>query len=192
MNKIKYTFYCFAGHWNRDPGAIGPNGEKEADFTKKWRDLISLRVKQLCPEINVVNDDDNDSLSKVIAKTRNSIKSIDLLLEIHLNSATNNKATGTESFIDDNGSARSRNIAAEISSIASKIMGIPDRGVKTESQSHRGQLGIVGMTGAAVLWEAVFINNQSDINAQEKNMHWVADEIARIVIKDYKLQLSKH
>lgn len=190
MNKINYTFYCFAGHHNADPGAIGVRGLKEADLTKLWRDLIANRVNQLCPDINVVKDNDSMILRDLIAKTKKIIKNVDLLLDIHFNSAAT-LATGTEAFVDDNASNRSISLASGICKNASDIFGIKNRGVKKESESNRGSLAVLGMSGAAVLWEVSFINNESDVFLQNEWMHWMCDEIARMVVNDYKAMQLK-
>lgn len=186
-NKNNYTFYCFAGHHNNDSGAVGVGGIKEANKTKQWRDLTAKRFKQIRPSANVVTDNDNMILRDLIAQTKKTIKSNDSLIEFHYNSASK-IANGIEVFVDDNASSRSKEIAKKIVDVMSKITDLPNRGVKTESQSNRGQLGILGMKGAAILIEVGFINNPKDVDQTDKWMHWICEEIAEIIAADYDSQ----
>lgn len=173
--------YIIAGHSNSDSGAIS-NGLKEADLTKRIRDLIYTRIKELQPKALVTKDDDKDTLSQVIAKIKPRITAKDVLLDIHYNAATP-KATGVECFVSDNASQKSKELAKEIAEITHKITGIKNRGVKKESQSARGGLGILNMKGTAVLWEVAFISNPSDVDKVETYLHWLCDEVARILLK---------
>lgn len=173
--------YIIAGHSNSDPGAVS-NVLKEADLTKRIRDLIYTRIKELQPRASVTKDDDKDTLSQVIAKIKPKITSKDVLLDIHYNAATP-KATGVECFVSDNASAKSKELADVIATTTSTITGLHNRGVKKESQSARGRLGILNMKGTAVLWEVAFISNPSDVAKVESDLHWLCDEVARILLK---------
>jgi len=177
--------YLIAGHntegARKDPGAVS-NGLKEADLTKRIRDLIYTRIKELSPAELVTKDDDKDTLNQVIAKIKPRITAKDVLLDIHYNAATP-QATGVECFISNNASEKSKDLAKEIVEITHKITGIKNRGVKTEAQSARGKLGILNMRGTAVLWEVGFITNHSDVKRIDNDLHWICDEVARILIE---------
>lgn len=173
--------YVFAGHHNKDSGAVG-NGLKEADLTKIVRDLVYSRLKELQPKIFVSKDDDNDTLSQVISKIKNKIQSGDVILDIHYNSGTST-ATGIECLVSNNAGQKSKDIAKDICDITSTITGLKNRGVKKESDSLRGKLGILNLKGSAVIWEVGFISNKSDLDAINKHLHWICDEVARILIK---------
>lgn len=173
--------YIIAGHHNSDAGATY-KGLKEADLTKRIRDLVYTRIKELQPRALVTKDDDKDTLSQVIAKIKPKITSKDVLLDIHYNAATP-KATGVECFVSDNASEKSKNLADKIATITHEITGLHNRGVKKESQSARGRLGILNMKGTAVLWEVSFISNPSDVDKVESDLHWLCDEVARILLK---------
>src|SRR5690606_25646843 len=108
------------------------------------------RIKELQPKALVTKDDDKDTLSQVIAKIKPRITSRDILLDIHYNAATP-QATGVECFVSDNASEKSKELADVIATTTSTITGLHNRGVKKESQSARGKLGILNMKGTAVL-----------------------------------------
>lgn len=174
--------YILAGHHDNDPGAIG-NGFKEADLTKELRQLVTDRVLELSPSTRVYNDNDSDSLNVVIAKITPEITAKDSLIEFHFDSFTNATATGSTAIVSAKAGSKSKQIAAEIVDVVSKVLGVKNRGVKDETQSARGRLAVVNMIGAAVLFEVCFISNPDDVERYQKHKHWVADEIARVLIK---------
>lgn len=180
------AIFILAGHHNNDPGAISPHtGEKEADLTKELAGMVTERVNQLAPDIETWNDDPNDALNRVIAKISERITNKDALCDIHFNSFHSSSATGFEVIVRNNAGQASRAIANDLCDTLPKVMGIANRGVKTESQTARGRLAIVNLPGSAVLIETAFLSNPEDMAKYHENKHWVADEIARILIKHH-------
>lgn len=190
----QYVFYCTAGHHLKDSGAVGVGGMKENAFTIKVRDLVAQQVrrkaKQFKLPVKVWTDNDNDTLGVVVEKIRKEITNLDLIIDFHLNSAASSNATGSESVVSDFASQRSQEIGAKLSKIGSDIFEIPNRGVKKEKDTPRKSLAMLKMKGAAVIWEAFFINNPKDVREGEKWLHWVCEEIAIVVINDAKKQLG--
>jgi N-acetylmuramoyl-L-alanine amidase len=62
-------------------------------------------------------------------------------------------------------------------------LGIKNRGVINEAQSHRGRLGLMREKGIVCLLELCFISNKSDIEAYQENKEALAKDIADLVIK---------
>lgn len=179
--------YIEAGHNLGDPGAPGYDGRTERDWTIKVKNLLAdALTKQSGGKIKLVLDDDRKSLSATISDFRKTISHNDLLLSIHFNSASSNKATGTEVFVDDKASARSRRIAKRVVDTLSTILGLTNRGVKTPSQSARGTLGILKLQGAAVLLEISFINNPDDVAATDKWLHWGLWDLAAVLLEEMR------
>lgn len=180
------AIFILAGHHNNDPGAISPHSrEKEADLTKELAAMVTERVNQLAPHIKTWNDDPNDPLNVVIAKVSQVITDSDVLCEIHFNSFGTEKATGFEVLVSDKAGVKSKAIANDMCEIIPKVLGIVNRGVKNESQSARGRLAVVNLRGAGVLVEVCFLSNPNDMEKHEKQKHWFADELARILIKHH-------
>ena len=180
------AIFILAGHHNNDPGAISPHtGEKEADLTKELAAMVTERISDLAPDIETWNDDPNDALNRVIAKITETITSKDILCDIHFNSFHTDKATGFEVIVSNNAGQVSKSIANDLCDVIPKVIGIANRGVKTESQTARGRLAIVNLLGSAVLIETAFLSNPEDMDKYHKQKHWVADEIARILIKHH-------
>ena len=162
MRKIFVT----AGHNRNDAGAVH-NGVKEADLTMELRDLI-------CEGTDFFKDQDSWNNARTIGWLQNNKSQRDVNADIHFNAAVNNQATGVEVIVANNASATSRSLAKAICDELSQVLGIRNRGVKTESQSARGRLAIVNVTGVSVLIEVCFISNPNDLNAYLKNKEAVA------------------
>lgn len=169
--------FLIAGHSNSDPGAVAENvvgRVKESDLTKEQRDMVYhyFRQHNVSP---VIFDDDKDSLSQVIQKVNNLIKPSDILIDFHFN-AFNKKASGSEVFPNKN-----MLIASELVTGISSIMGIPNRGVKIQSESSRGTLGILKGIGRRILIETCFMDNEDDFESYVKNKHLVNQYIAETI-----------
>lgn len=175
--------YLFAGHSsakgqpNYDPGAVS-NGVTEADLTTELRNLISDILKVSGSEIKV--DDDRQSLIQVINSTHSSEK--DVVCDLHFNAATPS-ATGVEVLIPDRHTVQEYDIARDLADQISKAIGIRNRGVKTEAESHHGKLGIMRPQGINILIEVCFITNLVDLNSYRTHKNVVADIIAKQLIK---------
>lgn len=175
---IAAVIFVSAGHHNGDPGAVY-NGRKEADETKKMRDMVVEHLKQKNHEF--IPDMDNETASQHQARIKTGSGSV--VIEFHFNAAVNTKATGTEAIVKNNATPNSIALAKELSEVTAKILGIKDRGVKTEAQTARGKIGIVNEAGAAVLLEICFISNRGDMAAYDMHKAQLAKAYADLAIK---------
>lgn len=170
--------YLFAGHNNNDPGATGVDGITEAELTKELRDMIAAELTAM--GVKFILDNDNETLTQLILRIKPGSGSV--LCDIHFNSAAQ-LATGTETLIAEKGDNKSHKLAVELQQVMISSMGLFDRGVRTEKNSHRGRLGILHTAaGCAVLAEICFINNPVDLDAYQKNKGILAKRMA-IVLK---------
>src|SRR5699024_11540528 len=78
----------------------------------------------------------------VISKINNLGSPNDILLDIHYNSASV-VATGVEAFINGKDDPENRRIAGRIVELSSKMLKLPNRGVKLEGSSQHPRLGIL-------------------------------------------------
>lgn len=180
---MEKTAFIIAGHHWKDPGASG-HGYKENELTIELRNLVAQRVKQLMPEgVRVWTDDDHDVLATVIRKVKQVATPNDLLLDIHFDSFTSPTASGTTALVASNARDKSKNFGADLTDILSRVMDIPNRGVKSETKSNRGRLGILHTAASSVLLEVNFISNPRDVERYQNWKHWVADEIARAILR---------
>jgi len=171
--------FLFAGHHNRDSGAIG-NAKKEADLTKELRNLVVSQFKKLGFKDYQI-DNDNDTLSQVLGKI--APKSTDIIFDIHFNASSNPKSTGTEVLISNVAGMQSKRLAAEILTANVDVLNLKSRGLKTESESARGRLAVLNKKGLAALTEVCFITNAQDLEQYQKNKVQLAEKYAKILIQ---------
>ena len=181
--------YITAGH-SLNQGGASSNGLREELLTIKDKELLlkHLEFQSKYTDIEVISDDDSDSLQTVINKVKKQAEKDDLLLDIHYNSARP-KATGVEAFVKKGASETSVRTAKRIVEVFSKMMGIPNRGVKLENQSQHSRLGILHATDHAVLLEVGFITNKEEMEKVEefRERLWIA--VANILIQE-RMELS--
>lgn len=176
--------FLSAGHSNADPGAIG-NGYKEADLTKELRGLVACEIVK---DTTIVLSLDQDmwTSGETARKVALLSKEGDVLCDIHFNAATP-QATGTEVIIPDENTIMENKIAAELSAGIASILGIRNRGVKTESQTARGKLVFMRPKGRNLLIEVCFISNPTDVQSYQEKKADVAKFIATTLIKYTKI-----
>lgn len=172
--------YLSAGHHNADPGAVA-NGYREADLTKDARNIIALRTN---PK-NLIMDKDWETNPQYQGRIKPGDGSV--LFDIHFNAA-GPTATGTECFVRAvdfaNKNSASYKMAAEICEVTSRILKIPNRGVKPDNQSQHSRIGILHLgAGVSVLWEIAFISNVLNMNSYTANKEELLKNIAEILIK---------
>jgi N-acetylmuramoyl-L-alanine amidase len=176
--------FLSAGHHSKhsiktDPGAIGFNGTKEGDITIEFRDLVSAELtKMKVPHI--LDRDRDEVLAEYLQRIKTGNGSV--VLEYHCD-AFNGKASGTTSFMEDDGDKLDKAFAKELVDSVSSTLSIPNRGVKTASQSNRGRLGLMNEDGIICLQELFFIDNASDLESYHKNKHTLAKAHANILVK---------
>lgn len=170
--------FPIAGHHNADPGAVY-NGRKEAEEMKCIRDLIIDELKLRGADF----EPDKDYETNTALQSRIKPNRTDVIIDNHLNAVSNEKATGCEVYISNNAGAMSKQMALELVNGISTILGINNRGVKTESQSARGRIGILNKPGIAALIEYCFLSNKSDMESWDKNKVQVAKFVAGVVFK---------
>lgn len=143
------------GHGGNDSGAVGPTGLFESHVA--WR--IACIVADLLERYGITviltrNGDERVSLDKrvQIANSANA----DYFISIHINSAKNNAATGTETFAFAKG-VEGDKLAHSIQINLVKSIGLEDRGVKYNSMQV-----VRETTMPACLTEVAFINNPNE------------------------------
>ena len=168
-------FLC-AGHNRSDSGAI--EGDLvEANLTIELRNLISAKIKNF----TVLTDDDNLNLSQTVSWIESLCKPNDIILDLHFNDSDSSKATGCETFVPMRYSDDEYNLAANLNMATSKILDIPNRGVKTEDQSPRKRLAMMRPDGINVLLEVSFLSNESDMEKYQERKIALADSIAGVL-----------
>ena len=158
-----------------DPGAIG-NGKREADLTVEFRDLVIAEL--IKNNAKHVADSDSERLGQYLERIKTGSGSV--VLEFHFDASPNAKATGTTVLI---GGDADKDFAKELAETTAIILGIKNRGVISETESHRGRLGLMRESGTVALLELCFISNPYDLSAYDNGKIALANAIADILIK---------
>lgn len=161
-----------------DPGAVG-NGYKEADLTIEIRDLVCAELDRL--GVEYVKDSDRETLSQYLKRIGTG--SASCVLEFHFDSAGSDTATGATALIEEESDKLDRAFATELVEATAKCLGIRNRGVMSETESHRGSLGLMREDGIICLLEVCFISNKKDIEAYRCTKQALAMLLAPIIKK---------
>lgn len=174
--------FPLAGHHNKDSGAAY-NGRFENKETQRIRNLINQSLQKT--GVTFISDNDNQTLSEVIRTIKPGSASV--LYEAHLDASANTTATGTTCVVSHESFTKkdlSYKAAEEICKVTSDILGIRNRGVISERNSHRGKLGILHTkAGISVLHEWCFISNKDDMAKLDNNISAATAAVAKILKK---------
>ena len=162
-----------------DPGAIGVNGRKEAVETISFRNLVISEFKRL-NVTDYITDNDNERLGEYLERIKTGNGSV--VLEFHFDAGPAT-ATGTTVFIEEDADRLDKAFANQLAKATSEILGIKDRGVRSEIESHRGKLGLMREQGIVALLEICFISNVQDMQLYDANKTKLAIKIAELIIE---------
>jgi N-acetylmuramoyl-L-alanine amidase len=166
------------GHGGEDPGAINSNGLHEADLVLGLcNDLAAELFNMGIPHQFTRKDRKTSLWPSVRAQKANELKA-DLFISLHLNSAENKEATGTEVCYFGRAT---RDMAADLSGRISAALGTVNRGPK-----ERPDLGVLRRTKMpALLIEFCFIEKDIekifDKNLRKSAIISIADYIREVL-----------
>ncbi|MBU5677787.1 N-acetylmuramoyl-L-alanine amidase [Alkaliphilus sp. MSJ-5] len=151
----RYIVVIDPGHGGTDPGAVGPTGLKENHVA--WRIACMVADILMRYGIEVIFTrvgDEKISLDKRVQIANKS--KADFFISIHINSASNPLATGTEVFAYSKASEGNK-LAGTILDSLLKEINLKNRGIKYD------RLQVVATTKIpACLVEVAFINNPTE------------------------------
>lgn len=178
MRKI----YLCAGHRGGTTGA-NYNNIKEAEETIWLRDEIARLLRR--KGVLVKLDNDNASLSEVVAQVNVGCKKTDICVDLHFNAVGNPTAHGTEIFKPFNSTDTEMELAEDLLYSTCMILGTKNRGVKREGEGTHSRLAMLSdVMCNSVLLEVCFISNREDANKYKEKR----DELAIILAE----QLLRH
>lgn len=165
-----------AGHHLKDPGAIA-NGLQENILTIRVRDRVAQLLIGLGAK--VYTDKDTDTLAQVISYFNPGKGSVSV--EFHFDAASSSASGATGFYADVPHSPHSRDFAHDLAEDCATALGIPSRGARTESESHRGKLGFVRMQGICAILEIAFITNPDDMTKFEASFDHLCENLASTI-----------
>jgi N-acetylmuramoyl-L-alanine amidase len=161
----------------RDPGAVGVDGLKEGDLTIEFRDLVCAELDKLGAKY--IKDSDEESLAMYLKRVRTGSGSV--VVEYHFDWGSSPAASGTTGLVEEEADRNDRDMADELTRAVARVLGVRNRGVVPETESHRGRLGLMREDGTICLVELCFISNRSDVQAYQAHKAELAREHARII-----------
>lgn len=172
--------FLSAGHNNkgikRDPGACA-NGYTEADLAVEFRNKVIYFLE--AKKIPYIKDNDDERLADYLKRIQTGDGSV--VLEFHFDAAASSSATGTTALIGGDADRLDKAFAKELVDATATTLGIKNRGVISETESHRGKLGLMREKGTVALLEICFITNHEDLDKFFSNQTTLANKIAEIV-----------
>lgn len=173
--------FVSAGHApysvKQDFGAEGCN-YKEALLTIEMRDLVTKDLDSL--NRKYIKDLDTETLSEYLTRIQTGTGSV--VCEFHFD-AYNGTASGATALVGDDADRLDKAFAKELVNVTASILGIPNRGVKSEAESHRGRLGLMREQGIVSLLEVCFIDNCNDMQKYQPKKAELAKAYAQIIAK---------
>lgn len=160
-----------------DPGAIG-NGQKEGLLTIEFKKLVQDALASL--QVSYVSDTEEESLSEYLRRIKPGNASV--VLEIHFDAA-GPTATGTTAIVGADADRLDKAFAKELAETTAAVLGIKNRGVISEADSHRGRLGLMREQGIVCLMELCFISNKNDLKTYQLRKRELAAAQALIIAK---------
>lgn len=177
---FRNKFFISAGHRGRGTGASG-NGIDEGAEAIVLRNEVSAVLRGMGYE--VVNDADNATLSAVVKAINMAQKPDDVSLDIHFNAA-GSTATGVECFVREGARVMEKVIAIELCQALSSVMGIRNRGVKSDSMGQHSRLAMCSdIRCSAILLEVCFLSSTGDVSKYRAHKMEVVRAIADVLAK---------
>jgi N-acetylmuramoyl-L-alanine amidase len=174
--------FISAGHnpkgIKKDSGAVG-NSYTEADLAVEFRNLVIEQLK--IKKSPYVSDNDDERLSQYLERIKTGKASV--VLEFHFDASDNKTATGSTSLIGVDADRLDKAFAKELVDTTAFRLGIKNRGVKSEAESHRGKLGLMRENGIVCLLELCFISNISDLTTYHENKQQLAKDVSDLIIR---------
>lgn len=141
-----------------DPGAFAAN-VSEADVVLSWVMAGKKELETAGFEVFLTRSSSTESSPLASRVNRAVAAKSKIYISFHCNSAGNKLATGTEVFYRDE---KDKILAEKLQSTLLNVLGLRDRGLKTESQSQHPRLAVMEFPGPVALVELGFISNEAD------------------------------
>lgn len=162
-----------------DPGAVNSDGVKEGDLTIEFRNLVKHELDLLGAKY--ISDTEEENLGMYLKRIQTGNASV--VVEYHFDAASNKEATGTTSIVEREADRLDKAFAKELVDSTANILGIRNRGIISEAESHRGSLGLMREEGVICLVELGFITNKDDLQRYHIKKKELAKAHAFIIVK---------
>lgn len=165
-----------------DSGAVG-NGFREADVAIEFRNLVAKELQAM--NVAFKTDKDDETLGQYLSRINTGSGSV--VVEFHLDASDKLTATGCTAIIGADADRFDKAFATELVNATSGSLILKNRGVISETDSHRGRLGLMRESGTVALLELCFISNKEDMRLYNLGKQKLAKQVADILIRYEKL-----
>lgn len=178
----KMKILLISGHGAGDPGASG-NGYKEAEETIRIVKKLETKLDKYCDVLhypydrNAFKDIENGKFAV-------SLKGVDYVFEVHLNSFKDSSANGTEIWVTS--MEKTIGVEKKIMSKLEKYFKV--RGVKRTNFLVIRYCKNKGVSSALI--ETCFISNKKDMDTYEKNFDGVVQGMCDGIVEGFGLKKS--
>lgn len=176
--------FLSAGHNTKgpktDPGATG-NGYREADLTIKARNAVAEKLDRM--GVKYITDKDEETLGQYLSRIKTGSGSV--VLEFHFDASSSSASNGCTSIVGEDADRLDKAFGREVVDTNSRILGVKNRGVISEKDSHRGRLGLMREQGIVCLLEIGFVTNLNDIVSFNRNLECWSMAMA-LLLKKYE------
>ena len=107
-----------------------------------------------------------------------SVRSDDIVIDLHFNAHSNPNARGTEAIVADDATTLELRFASRLAHTTSDALNIPLRSIKSEKQTPHKRLAMLHLTPQSIILEVCFCTSPEDVEAYRKNREKLAADLA--------------
>lgn len=173
-----------AGHAGKGTGAKRIHNGKvydEGEMTVELRDAIAAKLEH--KQFKVIKDDNNISLLNLLRLVKRSITKNDIVIDLHFNASSSPNASGACVFVPTAFSEFEKQFADECATTVAQALNIKNLGVRLESESYHGKIGILRVSCEAILIEVCFLSNYQDCYNYDLYKHVLVDRLSDLILK---------
>ena len=146
-------------------------------------DNDTASLKLLLSELNQTGRQEDTKNHVLMSSCRNQTSKAsstvdNILIDIHFNAHSNPQARGTETIISDHATTLELRFASHLAHTTAHALGIPLRGIKSESQTPHHRLAILHITPQSIILEVCFCTSPEDVEAYRNNREKLAADLA--------------
>lgn len=167
----------------QDPGAIA-NGYKEGDLMIEFLDLVCHELDLL--GVAYIKESKEDNLTSWTDRIKTGSGSV--VVEYHMDAA-HPSAGGTVTILEVDADRLDRYCGNKMSTTTAEILGIPNKGVRSEADTRFKRLALMKEQGIVMLHEVCFITNPSEVARFQVKKRELAKAHA-LLLKEFEALVS--
>ena len=157
---------------------------RRATLAQQESELLNPDGKKSFQSVQSVGDNSNPdgtrSVNSVtsVREKESSVRSDDIVIDLHFNAHTNPNARGTETIVSNDATKLELRFASRLAHTTSDALNIPLRSIKSEKQTPHKRLAMLHLTPQSIILEVCFCTSPEDVEAYRNNREKLAAELA--------------